>query len=115
MDVESSRTGSDWTVRGVPVVADVSGAGDVDLGFTPATNTNAIRRLSLAVGEAAETTALWLDVDNWSVKPLRQTYRRIDATQYEYASPDHGFSAVLDVNGAGLVTTYPDLWIAQVR
>lgn len=100
-------------VSGAPVTGDISGLPDVDLGFTPATNANAIRRLDLAVGAAAETTALWLDVDNWAIKPLRQVYRRLAEDRYEYASPDHDYRVVLTVNGAGMVTDYPDLWAAR--
>src|SRR5687768_9696127 len=41
-----------WTRDGV-LLPDLAGALDVDLGFTPATNTLPIRRLALAVGERA--------------------------------------------------------------
>lgn len=115
VDVVMIRTDGGWTVQGVPMlVENVAGLCDVDLGFTPATNTNAIRRLNLGVGQEAETTALWLDVDNWSVKPLRQIYRRLEVDRYEYVSPDNDYRAVLTVDDAGMVTDYPDLWVAEV-
>jgi hypothetical protein len=50
---------------------------DVDLGFTPASNTNAIRRLDLGIGETTETIAVWLDTADWTVKPLTQSYERL--------------------------------------
>jgi hypothetical protein len=106
-------TSDGWTVRGLPVKGSVAGLGDVDLGFTPATNTNAIRRLNLDVGQEGETTALWLGADNWSVKPRRQIYRRLDADRYENVSPDNDYRVILAVNDVGLVTDYPDLWVAQ--
>lgn len=109
-----TRRRNGWDVDGVPVeAADFASLLDVDLGFTPATNTNAIRRLSLGVGAEAETTALWFDLDNWCVKPLRQVYRRLGVDLYEYASPDHDYRVVLKVNGHGLVVNYPKLWTAQ--
>lgn len=117
VDVTITRCDAGWDVTGVPVAADsierVAGLNDVDLGFTPATNTNAIRRLGLAVGEEGETTALWLDVDNWIVRPLRQIYRRLGRDRYEYISPENDYAAVLLVNGASLVTEYPSLWVEE--
>lgn len=113
VDVTLHRNGGCWDVCGVPVQGDITGLCDVDLGFTPATNTNAMRRLGLNVGEEADVTALWLDVDNWAVKPLRQIYRRLARDRFEYTSPDHDYRTVLTLNAAGLVTDYPDLWSAQ--
>jgi hypothetical protein len=50
---------------------------DIDLGFTPATNTNAIQTLKLGVGSSSEYTAVWLDDDSWTFKPLKQRYERL--------------------------------------
>jgi uncharacterized protein len=83
---------------------------DIDLGFTPASNTNAIRRLGLEVGAETETTAVWLDTESWSVKPLKQIYRRLSLTKYSYSSPLHNYNAVLDVDDFGIVVNYPGLW-----
>jgi uncharacterized protein len=85
---------------------------DVDLGFTPATNTNAIRRLNLAVGERVETTALWFDTEDFTFKRLMQVYHRVGRDAYDYASPAHGFHARLRVNALGQVIDYPALWSA---
>ncbi|APE44439.1 hypothetical protein BOO69_14225 [Sulfitobacter alexandrii] len=95
--------------------SDVEGASgllDVDLGFTPATNTNAIRRLGLAVGEEAETTAVWLDTQDWRFKPLRQVYRRLSRTEFAYRSPSHDYAATLVTDDFGIVRHYPQLWTA---
>ena len=100
-----------FTVNGA-VVAGVAGLPDVDLGFTPATNLNAIRRLDLTVGEETETTAAWLDTQDWQVKPLRQMYRRIAADRFAYASLAHDYEAELETDEFGFVTRYPGLWQA---
>ena len=101
-----------WLMNG-ETVASVSEAIDIDLGLTPATNTTAIRRLQLEVGQSADATAAWLDPSDWQLKPLDQTYHRRAADTYEYASPAHGFSAVLTVDDFGLVTDYPGIWLAE--
>ncbi|NMM42861.1 putative glycolipid-binding domain-containing protein [Rhodospirillaceae bacterium KN72] len=100
-----------WTVNGRHIDG-TDGLFDVDLGFTPATNTIAIRRLNLAIGEEAESTAVWLDVTDWSWKPLRQMYRRIAENEYWYVSPEHSYEAVLTIDPFGVVATYPSLWSA---
>ncbi len=100
-----------WTLNDEPV-AGVNGLLDVDLGFTPATNTNAIRRLGPRPGETVETTAVWLDAGDWAFKPLRQIYRRLSATSLRYQSPAHDYTAELRTDRFGIVRSYPRLWTA---
>jgi hypothetical protein len=101
-----------WTLNGSPVPA-VQGCLDLDLGFTPATNLLAIRRLALSVGQAAEAPAAWLDVDAAALSVLPQRYDRRSATTYWYEAPSVGYRALLDVDANGFVTRYPDLWAAE--
>jgi uncharacterized protein len=98
-----------WSVNG-QTIAGLNGLHDVDLGFTPATNLNALNRLRLEIGATAQTTALWLDPDDWAVKPLIQIYHRLSETFYAYASPMHDYSAQLEVDNFGLIRLYPGLW-----
>lgn len=91
-------------------VASVQGSRDLDLGFTPATNTNAIRRLHLDIGEKRETVAAWLDTSDSQLKPLAQSYERLTNTLYEYRSTNNNFHARLTTNDFGVVIKYPNLW-----
>lgn len=100
-----------WLMDGAGVPG-VAGLLDVDLGFTPATNTNAIRRLNLDVGEEQETTAVWLDTEDWCFKPLMQWYRRLSKTEYAYSSPSHDYTATLVTDDFNIVQVYPQLWEA---
>lgn len=99
-----------WTLNGTPVPG-LEEALDIDLGFTPATNTLAIRRLALPVGGEAEITAAWFDPADERLKPMRQGYRRLASDLYEYRSP--GFTARLKVDAQGIVRDYEGLWRAQ--
>jgi uncharacterized protein len=63
---------------------------DIDLGFTPATNLTQLRRMNLAVGEAADMPVAWLDPENGSLTFLPQRYRRMSASTYAYESPTVG-------------------------
>lgn len=82
---------------------------DIDLAVSPATNTLPIRRLNLEVGQSAEVTAAWLKFPDLTLELLPQRYTRIDAHRYRYQSGT-GFSAELQVNDLGLITSYPGGW-----
>jgi hypothetical protein len=88
----------------------VEGCIDIDLGFSPSTNLLPIRRLGLAVGEAAEVQAAWLPFPALAFEPLAQTYQREGETTYRYESGGGRFVRTLEVNPTGLVIDYPGLW-----
>jgi len=88
----------------------VAGCIDLDLNFSPSTNLLPIRRLGLEVGQEAQVRAAWLRFPSFTLEPLEQLYRRIDTTTYRYESAGGRFVADLQVNEAGFVTDYPNLW-----
>ncbi|WBU65268.1 putative glycolipid-binding domain-containing protein [Paracoccus aerodenitrificans] len=98
-----------WRISGEEV-PELNGLQDIDLGFTPATNTLPIRRLRAQSKDSAEIGAAWLDPSDWTLKLLPQHYRRLD-TGWHYASG--GFEADLTVNADGFVTDYPGMWIEE--
>ncbi len=94
-------------------VRSVRGCSDIDLGFTPATNTLPIRRLELGVGESRDVTAAWVRLPDLAVEPLSQRYTRVEPDRYRYESwGAHGsrFTAELEMDELGLVTRYPPAW-----
>jgi hypothetical protein len=91
----------------------VMGCTDIDLNFSPSTNLLPIRRLGLAVGQAAEVKAAWLRFPSFNLEPLPQVYRRLDENTYRYESAGGQFVADLKVNQAGFVVDYPGLWQAE--
>jgi len=106
-----SSTGA-WTRDGVPQ-PQVEGCLDVDLGFSPSTNTLPIRRLGLSPGGAAHVRAAWLRFPGFALVPMEQEYRCEDERRYIYESAGGRFRAVLEVDDAGLVRRYGDYWIAE--
>lgn len=104
-----ARAGEGWRIDGAPAPT-FAGLEDIDLGFTPASNLNAIRRLALPEGAEAQSVAVWLDTEDWTFKPLPQTYRRTGHNTYAYASPQHDYRATLTVDDFGAITHYPALW-----
>lgn len=98
-----------WSVNGT-VQQDLEGLIDIDLGFTPATNLIAIRRLGLDIGAVAPAPAAWFAFPELRMQRLDQTYRHMDAGRYDYAGL--GYRDVLKVSPHGFVTDYPGLWSA---
>lgn len=92
---------------------DVEGCIDVDLGFTPSTNTLPIRRLQLGVGDAADLDVAWVRFPALTVERATQRYERLADDRYRYSSP--GFQADLLIDENGLVLEYEGLWRAIAR
>jgi hypothetical protein len=92
---------------------EVLGCTEIDLNFSPSTNLLPIRRLNLAVGEAADVKAAWLRFPSFKLEPFPQTYHRLDEMTYRYESTDGQFVRELKVNQSGFVIDYPGLWQAE--
>lgn len=103
-----------WSRDGVPVT-DVDGALDVDLGFTPATNTLPIRRLALAVGASAPVRSAWFRFPELRLEPLEQTYTREGELMFGYCALVDGepFIGRLETDVFGRVLRYEGLWEAE--
>ena len=101
-----------WWLNGIEQPA-VMSCIDLDLNFSPSTNLLPIRRLSLAVGEAADITAAWLRFPDFKLEPLPQRYSRLEETIYRYESAGGQFVADLNVNRSGFVLDYPGLWQSE--
>jgi hypothetical protein len=112
IDLRIARTEDrGWLVDGI-VHAKAGGLEDIDLGFTPATNLIAIRRLDLAVGEGCSAPAAYLAFPELRIERLDQTYARLDERRYRYTAPAYAYDDVITVSSIGFVTSYPRLWEA---
>jgi hypothetical protein len=101
--------GGEWRMGGI-VRPDVAGCVDLDLAFSPATNTLPIRRLNLSLGQAAEVRAAWLRFPDLTLSTLPQTYQRTAERAYRYTADAGAFVVDLEVDSAGLIVRYPGLW-----
>jgi hypothetical protein len=93
----------------------VDGVQDVDLAFTPCTNTLPIRRMTLAIGESRPSDAVWVRFPELTCERLLQRYTRVDGLLYRYESNGGGFAADIHVDDHGVVTRYGDLWERVAR
>ncbi len=101
-----------WWMNHVEVPA-VAGCIDLDLNFSPSTNTIALRRLNMAVGDQHEITAAWLRFPSFALEPLPQTYQRLEQHRYHYESGGGQFVADLVTDNTGFVIDYPGIWQAE--
>ena len=100
-----------WEVNG-SAAPHLDGCGDVDLGWTPATNTVPIRRLDLEIGNTATVVASWVRFPELDVIANEQQYTRLAPDRWRYRSGDYNFELVTDAT-SGIVLAYgEDLWRA---
>ena len=98
-----------WRRDGQPLEP-VAGCIDIDLEWSPSTNTLPIRRLGLAPGETKSLAAAWVRFPSLEVERLEQSYERLADGRYRYRSGR--FTADLAVDGDGLVLQYGVNWKA---
>jgi hypothetical protein len=101
-----------WSAGDAPVL-ELFGATDIDLGFTPGTNTLPIKRLGLEVGASAQITSIRIDFPQRDIDKTTQTYERLAERRYRVQSGD--YSVDLTLNEHGLVTAYPAGWMTEAE
>jgi uncharacterized protein len=103
------RAGDGWLVDGARD-ARLDGCAEPDLGLTPSTNALAIRRLGLAIGQAAEIRCAWVRFPALSVEPSLQRYERLGERNYRYTNVASGFTALVAVDALALPVSYESIW-----
>lgn len=89
----------------------VKGAIDIDLGWSPSTNTLPIKRLKLGIGQTSgEFIAAWVRFPELTLQPLPQEYIRLTDRQYRYSSRSGAFQADLLVDDNDFVFDYEGFW-----
>lgn len=112
IDYAVVRQGSVWTLNDA-VVPGLEHLSDLDLGFTPATNLQQLRRVSIAPGQSVRLPVAWLDVDGGTLTELPQIYQRRGELAFWYQAPSFGYEGLLSLLSNGFVRSYPNLWEAE--
>lgn len=93
---------------GVDNAAELEGALDCDLAFSPLTNTMPIRRHRLHEEPGAVEFAMaWVSLPDLEVHRSQQRYEHLEPGRVRFSSGD--FVADLEVDADGLVVVYPGL------
>lgn len=106
LNVEHREDGS-WLFNGA-LAAEYTMCTDIDLSFSPSTNTMAIKRLNLAVGQEGASRAVYVSEPELKLSVLDQLYRRVDQHRYEYSTGD--FTGEIEVDDEGIVQKYLGLF-----
>ncbi len=89
----------------------LDGCVDIDIWPTPLTNSLPIWRSGLRVGERREFRMAWVSAPSLTVEAKPQAYTRLEDRLYLFESLDgSGFTAMLPVDGDGVVLDYPELF-----
>lgn len=103
-----------WKSKAGGPIKALEGSRDIDIHFSPFTNTLPIRRLDLVQGESAETQVVFISVPDLSFEIARQQYTLIENNAtgqwYEYESLTSGFKTKLPVDKTGLLVEYPQFF-----
>src|SRR5688572_24203987 len=107
--VELTSDGAgNWTDGSATPLPQLAGAIDIDLSATPFTNTLPIRRLSLVTGQSATILVVYVHFPDLTITTDAQRYTCLaPGRRYRFESVDGDFARDIDVDGDGLVVTYP--------
>ena len=91
-------------------LADVTGALDCDLAFSPLTNLMPVRRSALHERAGSEDFVMaWVSVPDLRVHASPQRYEHVGPGVVRYVALDGDFTAELSLDSDGLVMRYPRL------
>lgn len=85
---------------------DLSGCLDVDIAWTPFTNTLPIRRM----GDSGETRAVYISPPDLLPRPAAQRYTCLGDGRWRYESLVSGYTSEIAVDEEGLVVEYPGVF-----
>jgi hypothetical protein len=103
-----------WHVDGESA-PDLAGCLDVDLEASAFTNALPVCRLRLAIGDAADAPAVYVNAVEPRIERLEQRYERLPDdgahARYDYVAPAFDFRAILVYGSDGFVLDYPGIAI----
>jgi hypothetical protein len=112
IDYRVALRGTTWTLNETPV-SGLEALVDLDLGFTPATNLQQLRRVLIGQDEALQLPVAWLDVEVGALTELPQLYTRRGEAAFWYEAPSVGYQGLLELAPNGFIRSYPNLWEAE--
>lgn len=99
-----------WTDANEQPMPQLDGCLDVDIRWTPLTNSLPINRIPLTGDEEHEIRVAYINMPDMMIEPITQRYSRINAGTVKYASANRDRVRELSVDEDGLVEHYPDLF-----
>lgn len=97
-----------WTDANEQPVLGLDGCMDVDIQWSPLTNTLPINRIPLHGTDEHEINVVFVHLPDLSLEPVTQRYRRVDSETVQYATEHRDGVRLLKVDDDGFVTHYPE-------
>ena len=86
---------------------ELEGCLDVDIQWSPLTNTLPVNRLPLAAGEEQELKVAYIALPQLTVQPVAQRYERLADNLVRYSSETRELQREITVDAEGFVMDYP--------
>ncbi len=99
-----------WTDADENAMSELDGCLDVDIQWSPLTNTLPVNRLPLVAHDEQNLRVAYISLPELTVQPVKQRYSRVDATSVRYSSETREFVRDLTVDPDGYVVSYPGLF-----
>jgi len=90
---------------------ELDGCVDIDIAGSPFTNSIAIHRLQLQIGESADVLVMSIDIETLAIERVLQRYTRTDQSKWRYPSLALGAAVDVDVDEHGLVIDEPGSFV----
>ena len=102
-----------WTDGDERRIPSLDGVIDVDIQWSPLTNTLPVRRLGLEKDEEQAISVAYIALPSLSLRRVDQRYTRVDDSTIRYASETRDFIRDLTLDNEGFVLEYPDLFTRE--
>lgn len=102
-----------WTDESEQRIPELDGVIDVDIQWSPLTNTLPVRRLDLRKGDEQAISVAYIELPSLALRRVNQRYTRIDDRTVQYASATREFVRELALDEDGFVLDYPDLFTRE--
>jgi uncharacterized protein len=102
IDYVVARQNGFWARNG-GVVLGLERNVDLDFNFTPVTNFQQLRRISIARHETISLPVAWLKLESGTLTELSQTQTRRGEQAFWYEAPSAGFAGLLEIAQNGFI------------
>lgn len=102
-----------WTDQDERRIPSLDGVIDVDIQWSPLTNTLPVRRLAMKAGDEQDISVAYIELPSLTLRRVEQHYTRVGDTTVRYASQTRDFVRDIVLDDDGFVLEYPDLFTRE--
>jgi uncharacterized protein len=99
-----------WTDADENHMPQLDGCLDLDIQWSPLTNSLPINRIPLREGEESEIQVAYISLPQLAVTPITQRYLRLNDSEVRYISGTRDFESEITHDEEGYVVSYPTLF-----